>query len=106
MSRIYVKVHPTTIVKDAIELMHDNQQTCVLIIDHDDFLEGVLTLGDIRRKGFETSRELPSTPRGDTQISDVSTLGFMMLSLSNLCKHNLGNHQVALALPKYLLCIS
>ncbi|XP_074558662.1 chloride channel protein CLC-f-like [Curcuma longa] len=72
MSKTYVKVHPTTILKDAIELMHDNQQTCVLIIDHEDFLEGILTLGDIRRKGFETSEELPSTPRGDTQISDVN----------------------------------
>ncbi|KAG6498992.1 hypothetical protein ZIOFF_038748 [Zingiber officinale] len=48
---------------DAIVLMHDKQQTCVLIIDHEDFLEGILTLGDIRRKGFETSGELPGTPR-------------------------------------------
>lgn len=81
-------------------LMHDKQQTCVLIIDHEDFLEGILTLGDIRRKGFETSGELPGTPRGDTAVSDVCTLRFMMLSLSNLCKHNLGNQQSALALPK------
>ncbi|KAG6499376.1 hypothetical protein ZIOFF_039142 [Zingiber officinale] len=49
--------------EDAIVLMHDKQQTCVLIIDHEDFLEGILTLGDIRRKGFETSGELPGTPR-------------------------------------------
>ncbi|XP_042402501.1 chloride channel protein CLC-f-like isoform X1 [Zingiber officinale] len=72
MSKTYAKVHTTTILKDAIVLMHDKQQTCVLIIDHEDFLEGILTLGDIRRKGFETSGELPGTPRGDTAVSDVN----------------------------------
>ncbi|KAG6488759.1 hypothetical protein ZIOFF_050008 [Zingiber officinale] len=39
MSKTYAKVHTTTILKDAIVLMHDKQQTCVLIIDHEDFLE-------------------------------------------------------------------
>lgn len=51
--------------------MHDNQQTCVLIVDHEDFLEGILTLGDIQQKGFETGGEVPDTPKGDSTISDV-----------------------------------
>ncbi|CAL9102913.1 unnamed protein product [Musa textilis] len=72
MSKNYVKVYRTTILKEAIKLMHENQQTCVLIVDHEDFLEGILTLGDIQRKGFETGGEVPDTPKGDSTISDVN----------------------------------
>ncbi|WOK95443.1 chloride channel protein CLC-f [Canna indica] len=73
MTKNYVKVLPTTLIKEAIKLMHENQQTCVLVVDHEEFLEGILTLGDIRRKGSETSGVAPGTPKGDPTISDVNT---------------------------------
>ncbi|WOL12342.1 chloride channel protein CLC-f [Canna indica] len=72
MSKSYIKVHSTTVLKEAMELMHENQQTCVLIVDEEDFLEGILTLGDIRRKGFGTDGGTPGTPKGDSIISDVN----------------------------------
>lgn len=68
--------------------MHDNQQTCVLIIDHEDFLEGILTLGDIQRKGFETTGEACGSPRGDSTISDVCAPEMLLLFLMNLCIKN------------------
>ncbi|QCD95323.1 chloride channel protein [Vigna unguiculata] len=49
MSKQYCKVLSSAILKDAIKLMHDSQQNCVLVVDKEDFLEGILTYGDIRR---------------------------------------------------------
>lgn len=48
MSKNYVKVPLETFLGEAIKLMHENQQTCVLVVDHEEFLEGVLTFSDIR----------------------------------------------------------
>ncbi|KAL6646106.1 hypothetical protein ACP70R_017714 [Stipagrostis hirtigluma subsp. patula] len=55
MSKHYVKVTPTSTIKEAAILMQEKQQNCVLVVDNEDFLEGIVTLGDIRRKGFEPS---------------------------------------------------
>lgn len=33
--------------------MKDNQQNCALVVDDDDFLEGILTYGDIKRYFFK-----------------------------------------------------
>lgn len=40
--------------------MHDKQQGCVLVVDNEDFLEGIVTVGDIRRRGFESSEDANS----------------------------------------------
>ncbi|XP_072986535.1 chloride channel protein CLC-f-like [Typha latifolia] len=72
MSRNYVKVLQTDTVKEATKFMHDKKQNCVVVVDNEDFLEGILTLGDIRRKGFELNAETPS-PRGDSPILDVNS---------------------------------
>ncbi|KAG8072167.1 hypothetical protein GUJ93_ZPchr0006g43141 [Zizania palustris] len=53
MSKSYVKVPPSATVTEALKLFHDKQQNCGLVVDCDDFLEGIITLGDIRRMGFE-----------------------------------------------------
>ena len=37
--------------------MNDKQQMCALVVDHEDFLEGLITLGDSHRMGFELTRE-------------------------------------------------
>lgn len=73
MSKNFVKVLPTDLLREAMKLMHDNQQNCVLVVDNDDFLEGILTLGDVRRKEFEKSGETSSPPVGDSAVLDVNT---------------------------------
>lgn len=74
MSKNYVKVVPTVMLKEAMKLMRDNHQSCVLVVDDEDFLEGILTLGDIRRRGLEACGETPRTPKGDSTGLDVRNL--------------------------------
>ena len=69
MSKRYVKVQPSATVMEALKLLNDKQQVCALVADHEDFLEGLITLGDIRRLGFELSGE--SCISGDQLKSDV-----------------------------------
>ncbi|PUZ77390.1 hypothetical protein GQ55_1G367400 [Panicum hallii var. hallii] len=69
MSKIYVKVLPSATVTEAFKLLHDNQQNCALVVDPEDYLEGIITLGDIRRMGFELHEE--SFIDGDYPKTDV-----------------------------------
>lgn len=71
MSKYYLKVPSSVTLKDAIKIMHDSQQNCVLVVDEDDFLEGILTYGDIRRCRSEKSNE---TSKSDSDPLDVNTL--------------------------------
>ncbi|XP_020110538.1 chloride channel protein CLC-f-like [Ananas comosus] len=80
MSKNYIKVLPNLTVKEAIKLMHDMQQSCVLVVDHDDFLEGIVTLGDLHRRGFELSGEgscspkaESRSPKGDSPLLDANS---------------------------------
>lgn len=68
MSKIYVKVSPSATVGEALKLLNDKQQICALVVDDEDFLEGLVTLGDIRRMGFELHGE--SFISGDQLNSD------------------------------------
>ncbi|KAK1619761.1 hypothetical protein QYE76_025278 [Lolium multiflorum] len=68
MSKKYVKVPPSATVMEALNLLNDKQQMCALVVDHEDFLEGLITLGDIRRMGLELSGE--SCISGDQLMSD------------------------------------
>lgn len=73
MSKIYVKVLPSATVTEALKLLHDNQQNCALVVGPEDFLEGIITLGDIRRMGFELHEE--SFISGDYPKTDVCLHG-------------------------------
>ena len=53
--------------------MQEKQQSCVLVVDNEDFLEGIVTLGDIRRKGYEPSENSHSTGENSSTL-DVCTL--------------------------------
>lgn len=64
MSNDYVKVSPSLSLKEALRCMHDGHQNCVLAVDADDYLEGILTYGDTKRCLFKTS--------GDASVSDSS----------------------------------
>ncbi|KAM0923728.1 hypothetical protein ACQ4PT_005343 [Festuca glaucescens] len=72
MTKHFIKVTPTVTVKEAALLMHDKQQGCVLVLDNEDFLEGIVTVGDIRRKGFESSEDANSTG-GNSLVLDVNS---------------------------------
>lgn len=68
MSKKFVKVSPSVTLKEAIKFMHDGQQKCILVVDDEDFLEGILTYGDIRRY---LSKKLNDASLGDSTASDV-----------------------------------
>ncbi|PNY04385.1 chloride channel protein CLC-f-like, partial [Trifolium pratense] len=72
MSKYYLKVPSSVTLKDAIKVMHDSQQSCVLVVDEDDFLEGILTYGDIRKCRSEKSNN--ETSMSDSDVVDVNTL--------------------------------
>lgn len=68
MSYDYPKVLLSSTVKEAVKCMDDSQQSCVLVVDPEDHLEGILTYGDIRRGIFRTSNE---SFDGSSSTSDV-----------------------------------
>ncbi|XVF03512.1 hypothetical protein REPUB_Repub05bG0001300 [Reevesia pubescens] len=70
MSKKYLKVSMVVTVKEAKKCMHDSHQNCVLVVDEDDFLEGILTYGDIRRR---LSKKPSDVCNGDSTALDVNT---------------------------------
>ncbi|XP_068636927.1 chloride channel protein CLC-f [Aristolochia californica] len=69
MSKNYIKVSPTVTLKEAMQVMYDSQQNCVLLVNIDGLLEGILTLGDIKRHLSKTSGDASN---GDSAILDVN----------------------------------
>ncbi|XP_024006197.1 chloride channel protein CLC-f isoform X2 [Eutrema salsugineum] len=49
MSKKYVKVSLGTTLREARNILKDSHQNCLMVVDDDDFLAGILTHGDIRR---------------------------------------------------------
>lgn len=82
MSKSYVKIPTSAMVTEALKLLHDKQQNCGLVVDCEDFLEGIVTLGDIRRMGFElhgdsfTSGDQLKPAENSSTISLCLTRGF------------------------------
>ncbi|KAL2335840.1 hypothetical protein Fmac_010286 [Flemingia macrophylla] len=70
MSKQYLKVLSSATLKDAIKCMHDNQQNCVLVVDKEDFLEGILTYGDVKRC---LSPKSDDNSKSDSDILDTHT---------------------------------
>lgn len=68
MSNNYVKVPVSVTMKEAIKCMLDNHQNCVLVVDDEDLLEGILTFGDVRR--FQ-SKKSSDTSKSDCRFLDV-----------------------------------
>ena len=78
MSKNYVKVSASITLKEANKLMHENLQNCLLVVDEDDSLEGILTYGDIRRclskKSSDTSKDDPELDVCRKQLSSFNIL--------------------------------
>ncbi|XVF70997.1 hypothetical protein PTKIN_Ptkin11bG0206600 [Pterospermum kingtungense] len=70
MSKNYLKVSMAVTVKEAMKCMHDSHQNCVIVVEEDDFLEGILTYGDVRRL---LSRKPRDVIKGDSTALDVNT---------------------------------
>lgn len=84
MSKHFIKVTSTATIKEATLLMHDKQQGCVLVVDNEDFLEGIVTVGDIRRRGFESSEDANGTGENSSDL-DVCNLKNLQLNLPSDC---------------------
>ncbi|KAL3508297.1 hypothetical protein ACH5RR_027698 [Cinchona calisaya] len=70
MSNGFLKVPPNQTIKEALSCMHDSQQKCVLITDAEDYLEGILTYGDIKRYLLNNSDD---SSNSNSSLPDVST---------------------------------
>ncbi|KAB2059344.1 hypothetical protein ES319_A11G295400v1 [Gossypium barbadense] len=77
MSKKYLKVSMAVTVKEAMKCMHDSHQNCVLVVDKDDLLEGILTYGDIRR--------YLSKKQSDVSIDDSTALDVNTCLVSSVC---------------------
>ncbi|KAM6552439.1 hypothetical protein CsatB_013201 [Cannabis sativa] len=70
MSTNYLKVPLSMTLKEAKKHMHENQQTFVLVVDDDDFLEGILTYGDVKRCLSKRSSDIS---KSDSRSLDANT---------------------------------
>ncbi|XP_059662308.1 chloride channel protein CLC-f [Cornus florida] len=73
MSKNYLKVSLTLTLKETVKCMHDGQQKCVLVVDAEDFLEGILTYGDIKRFLSNKSGDAPEV--NTCLVSSICTRG-------------------------------
>ncbi|XP_076900226.1 chloride channel protein CLC-f-like [Bidens hawaiensis] len=73
MSSKCPKVLSSSTVKEAVKCMDENKQSCVLIVDSEDHLEGILTYGDIRRNISETGSTISDL--NDYSVSSICTRG-------------------------------
>lgn len=71
MSNDYLKVSPSQTVKEALECMHDGRQSCVLVVDAEGYLEGILTYGDVKRSLFKNHGD---SSNKDLSVTDVCAL--------------------------------
>lgn len=74
MTKHYVKVTPAFTIEETTRLMQEKQQSCVVVVDNEDFLEGIVTLGDLRRKGFVPSENSDSTQANSSTVDANSSL--------------------------------
>lgn len=70
MSKKYVKVSMDATLKEAIKRMHETHHKCVLVVDDEDFLEGILTSGDAKRCMSQKSSDTSNT---DLTLMDVNS---------------------------------
>ncbi|XP_024965121.1 chloride channel protein CLC-f-like isoform X1 [Cynara cardunculus var. scolymus] len=77
MTNSYPKVLLSSTVNEAVKSMNDGQQSCVLVVDHEDHLEGILTYGDVKRG-------ILRTPNGSSD-SGSSTSDLSEYLVSSIC---------------------
>ncbi|KAL6544605.1 hypothetical protein OROMI_023467 [Orobanche minor] len=78
MSDNYLKVSLSQTLREALNHMRDDQQNCVLVVDSEDSLEGILTVGDIKRylsKRFADASNSDSVDVNTCTVSSIFTRG-------------------------------
>lgn len=76
MTKNFVKVSPTLILTEAIKYVHGSKQNFVVIVEGEDFLEGILTNGDIRRY---LSKQPSSGSKDDSVSPNVCSANYFTL---------------------------
>lgn len=71
MTNKYVKVLLNLTLREALKCMHNGQQNCVLVVDAEDHLEGILTFGDIKRFLSKNSSDASGS---DSSVPDVCNI--------------------------------
>ncbi|EFJ35443.1 hypothetical protein SELMODRAFT_80641 [Selaginella moellendorffii] len=71
MTKTYVKVQATATVKEAVAAMLSVQQRCVIVVDDNELLEGIMTLADLHK---EVIRAAMATSRGDVTVLEVDSM--------------------------------
>ncbi|KAL8509733.1 hypothetical protein ACS0TY_016805 [Phlomoides rotata] len=74
MSKTFLKISLTQTLREALSCMCDGQQNCVLVVDAEDSLEGILTDGDIKRWLSNRSGDASSSDSGDVTTCTVSSI--------------------------------
>ncbi|XP_073154441.1 chloride channel protein CLC-f isoform X2 [Henckelia pumila] len=74
MSNNYLKVSPMQTVREALNCMTDGQQNCVIVVDAEDYLEGILTYGDIKRCLYKKSGDNSDRSAADVNTYTVSSI--------------------------------
>jgi CBS domain-containing protein len=79
MSKNYVKVSSGTTLREARNILKESHQNCIMVVDDDDFLAGILTHGDIRRylsnnasTILDVSSETKQTPSVSSHLVEPS----------------------------------
>ncbi|GMH05905.1 hypothetical protein Nepgr_007745 [Nepenthes gracilis] len=68
MSKNFLKMGLTITLKEAIKCMHESRHNCVLVVDEEDLLEGILTYGDIK---WCLSQKDDDAPGNESSLQDV-----------------------------------
>uniref|UniRef100_A0A1J3CYU6 Chloride channel protein n=1 Tax=Noccaea caerulescens TaxID=107243 RepID=A0A1J3CYU6_NOCCA len=71
MSKNYVKVSLGTSLREARNILKDSHQNCLVVVDDDEFLAGILTHGDIRR--YLSNNVSTILDENTCQVSSVCT---------------------------------
>lgn len=69
MSKSFAKVQATATVKEAVQAMVEIRQSCVLVVDENDLLEGIMTLSDLQQNVFEAA---VATSQGNATVIDAN----------------------------------
>eukprot|EP00252_Welwitschia_mirabilis_P008197 TRINITY_DN19922_c0_g1_i1.p1 TRINITY_DN19922_c0_g1~~TRINITY_DN19922_c0_g1_i1.p1 ORF type:complete len:739 (+),score=142.14 TRINITY_DN19922_c0_g1_i1:507-2723(+) len=84
MTSGFRKVLVTATLKEAMQLMLESCQNCILIVSEEDMLEGILTLGDVQRKVQATSS---AQGCDEAALLDVNTF-----PVSSICTRRIYYH--------------
>ncbi|MCO5609963.1 hypothetical protein L7F22_064198 [Adiantum nelumboides] len=85
MSKGFAKVQATATVKEGVQAMLDARQSCVLVVDENDLLEGIFTVSDLHQEVIGAAM---ATSQGDTTVLDVDSTLVAAICTGNFSSHD------------------